>query len=210
MHPPEAQAEPQAENAVHDAAAVVAREKVSRETVPDDSRESRVLVVPSPHGDAGEREQSPSRARGSSIVQIDSLHRRFSLSVCECRPESGIRVRPNPETLDFTFLLMEGGGEEGDGRRLTCLYLAFLAAAFPRSLPPPSPDASFLLLLLRLPPPHLSPPYNVCRILRTLFPLLASSPMSRLSRGWRAKTHFGAFLTMHQLGRTLRRVRLFR
>jgi len=53
MHPQEAQAKPQAENAVYDAAAVIAREKVSRETVPDDSRESRVLVVPPSHGDAG-------------------------------------------------------------------------------------------------------------------------------------------------------------
>jgi len=53
MHPQEAQAEPQAENAVHHAAAVIAREKVSREAVPDDSRESRVLVVPPSNGDAG-------------------------------------------------------------------------------------------------------------------------------------------------------------
>jgi len=53
MHPQEAQAKPQAENALHDAAAVIAGEKVSRETVPHDSRESRVLVVPPPHRDAG-------------------------------------------------------------------------------------------------------------------------------------------------------------
>lgn len=54
MHPQEAQAEPETENAVHDAAAVIAREKVSRKTVPNDSRKSRVLVVSSPHGNAGE------------------------------------------------------------------------------------------------------------------------------------------------------------
>lgn len=55
MHPQKAQAKPKAEDAVHDAAAVIAREKVSREAVPDDSRKSGVLVVPSPHGNAGER-----------------------------------------------------------------------------------------------------------------------------------------------------------
>lgn len=54
MHPQEAQAEPEAENAFHDAAAVIAREKVSRKTIPNDSRKSRVLVVSSPHGNAGE------------------------------------------------------------------------------------------------------------------------------------------------------------
>lgn len=53
MHPQEAQAKPKAENAVHHAAAVIAREKVSRETVPDDSRKSGILVVPSSNGNAG-------------------------------------------------------------------------------------------------------------------------------------------------------------
>jgi len=54
MHPQKAQTEPEAENAVHDAAAVIAREKVSRKTVSNDSRKSGVLVVSSPHGNAGE------------------------------------------------------------------------------------------------------------------------------------------------------------
>lgn len=54
MHSQKAQAKPKAKNAVHDAAAVIAREKISRETVPDDSRESRVLIVSSPYGNTGE------------------------------------------------------------------------------------------------------------------------------------------------------------
>lgn len=54
MHSQKAQAKPKAKNAVHDATAVIAREKVSRETVPDDSRKSRVLVVSPPYGNTGE------------------------------------------------------------------------------------------------------------------------------------------------------------
>lgn len=54
MHSQKAQTKPKTKNAVHDAAAVIAREKVSRETVPDDSRKSRILVVPPPYGNTGE------------------------------------------------------------------------------------------------------------------------------------------------------------
>lgn len=58
MHPPEAQTKSKATNAIHDLAAVVVGEKVSREAVPDDSRKSGVLEFPSAHGDAGESPES--------------------------------------------------------------------------------------------------------------------------------------------------------
>ncbi|XP_026669794.1 uncharacterized protein LOC108625474 isoform X2 [Ceratina calcarata] len=54
VHPEEAQAESEAEDAVHHAAAALVREKVSRKAVPDHRRTSGILVVPSPHGNAGE------------------------------------------------------------------------------------------------------------------------------------------------------------
>jgi len=54
MYPQKAQAESETENAVHDAAAVIAWEKVSRKTVPNDSWKSGILVVSSPHRNAGE------------------------------------------------------------------------------------------------------------------------------------------------------------
>lgn len=57
MHPQKAQTEPEAEDTVHDAAAVIAREKVSRKAVSDDSGKGRVLVVSSSHGNAGETRQ---------------------------------------------------------------------------------------------------------------------------------------------------------
>lgn len=54
VHPEEAQAESQAEDAVHHAAAALPGEKVSRKAVPNHRRTSGILVVPSPYGNAGE------------------------------------------------------------------------------------------------------------------------------------------------------------
>ncbi|XP_076751036.1 homeobox protein Msx isoform X2 [Xylocopa sonorina] len=54
VHPEEAQAESEAEDAVHHAAAALVGEKVPREAVPDHRGTGGILVVPSPHGDAGE------------------------------------------------------------------------------------------------------------------------------------------------------------
>lgn len=54
MHPEEAQAESEAEDTVHHAAAALPGEKVSRKAVPNHRRTSGILVVPSPHGNAGE------------------------------------------------------------------------------------------------------------------------------------------------------------
>lgn len=83
MHPQKTQTEPEAENTVHDAAAVIAREKVSRKTVPDDSRKSRVLVVSSPHGNAGETPD------GSAINSL-RIEKVFTLYITIC---SGMRIQ---------------------------------------------------------------------------------------------------------------------
>lgn len=72
MHPQEAQAEPEAENAVHDAAVAIAREKVSRKTVSNDSRKSRILVVSSSHGNAGERRRTVDM-RAISSLRIEKV-----------------------------------------------------------------------------------------------------------------------------------------
>lgn len=54
VHPEETQAESQAEDTVHHAAAALPGEKVSRKAVPNHRRTSGILVVPSPYGNAGE------------------------------------------------------------------------------------------------------------------------------------------------------------
>ena len=54
VHPEEAQAKSEAEDAVHHAAAALPGEKVSRKAVPNDRRTGGILVVSSPHGNAGE------------------------------------------------------------------------------------------------------------------------------------------------------------
>lgn len=53
MQPEEAQAQPKAPNAVHDQSVAGPREEVQGETVLERRRESGVLVVVEPHGDAG-------------------------------------------------------------------------------------------------------------------------------------------------------------
>ncbi|XP_034173369.2 homeobox protein Msx isoform X2 [Osmia lignaria lignaria] len=54
VHPEEAQAKSQTEDTVHHPTAALVGEKVSRKAVPNDRRTSGILVVPSPHGNAGE------------------------------------------------------------------------------------------------------------------------------------------------------------
>lgn len=55
VQPEETQAEPEAEDAFHHATIVGAREEVHGKAIPQRRREGRVLVLPSPHGDTGER-----------------------------------------------------------------------------------------------------------------------------------------------------------
>lgn len=55
MQPEETQAEPEAEDAFHHATIARAREEVHGKAIPQRCGEGRILVLPSPHRDPGER-----------------------------------------------------------------------------------------------------------------------------------------------------------
>jgi len=79
MQPEEAQAQPKAQNALHDPTVAGPREEVQGEAVLERRRESRVLVVVASHGDAGKRVAPNARRNGvgdrvsSRMVIADGL-----------------------------------------------------------------------------------------------------------------------------------------